>query len=230
MKGAFLAVLGISLATLVAVPAHAGTVDIGGGWSASWPASLDGLVAITDHNVNSVVVVPNTGGQTGVIFQKTAEFTQGPVLGVFPTIPITFTQTAVNAAEWLIIDDEIITNSTGVDWTDFHMLLVDGGNAVFDPARTTGGDGPIGWTIDPFQQAQFTTPELLDIWDGVVPNGTQWNPGDGATDGLLFIDVTLGGEGNFTTFTLKETPTPEPASLALMLIGGAMVLRRRHTS
>lgn len=205
---------------------------MGGGWQASWDASLDPYVDITDFAQNTVATVPGTGGAEALIFEKTAEFIQGPQLGVFPPIAITFTQTALDATRFLVIDDEIITNSTGVDWLDFHMLLLDSGDVVFDPARTSGGTGPINWTIDPFLQAAFTTPTTLDIWDGVIPDGMQWNPGDGASDGQLFIDVTLSEDlGNPTTFILKEQPTiPEPASFALLALGGAFLLRRRHSS
>jgi hypothetical protein len=205
--------------------AQAGFVDIGGGWSAQWDNSLDGLV-----DINPVTVISTPDGDA-VVIQKSATFTQGPVNGVFPSIPIVFAQTAANAAEFIVIDDEIIRNLTGVDWTDFHMDLVDGGNAVYDPARTaaSGGAGPIGFTVLPFQQAAFSGDlERLDIWDGVVPHGAFWFPGDGITDGQLWIDVAPGSDPiEFTTFVLKETPTPEPGSLALLALGSGLLLRRR---
>ena len=47
-------------------------------------------------------------------------------------------------------------------------------------------------------------------------------------DGELFIDVVSATEEpSYTVFTLKETPTPEPATLGLLLIGGLALLSRR---
>ncbi|MEP0848595.1 MAG: PEP-CTERM sorting domain-containing protein, partial [Phycisphaerae bacterium] len=62
--------------------------------------------------------------------------------------------------------------------------------------------------------------------DAIIPNGGIWFPGDGASDGELVIDVTTHAQAPFTVFTLKETPTPEPSSV-LLLVAGAALLRRR---
>ncbi len=226
-KGKASHVLGsIFVCAIVAVSAQAAVVDLGAGWQATWDDSLDGLV-----DINVVTTIDLGGGELAIIIQKSAEFTQGPVNGVFPTIPIQFQQTAFPAAAHIVIDDEIITNNTGFDWTDFHLDLLDGGDVVFDPVRTaaSGGALPIGWTIDPFTNAVFSGDLMrLDIDGGVVPDGGVWFPGDGATDGQLWIDMTVATEAPFTVFTLKETPTPEPASLMLLMLGaGAMALRRR---
>lgn len=206
---------------LFGATALAGTVNIGGGWQASWDNSLDGLVQVVSQGVV---------GDT-VFIQKAAEFTQGPdQFGLFPSIPITFTQIAPGAVPNIGILDEIITNSTGVDWTDFHMVLVDGGDAAFDPIATlnSGGDPPIGWTIAPFTQAAFSDGNMrLDISGGVVPNGTQWFPGDGASDGTLFIATVPHAAEPFTVFTLKETPTPEPGTLVALGLAALAVRRRR---
>lgn len=210
-----------TVCALVVASAHAGTVNIGGGWQASWDDSLDGLVQIIPQGVV---------GDT-VLIQKSAEFTQGPdQFGLFPSIPITFTQKEPDAVPNIGILDEIITNSTGVDWTDFHMILVDGGDAAFDPNATmnSGGDPPIGWTIAPFTQAAFSDNNMrLDIYGGVVPNGSQWFPGNGISDGTLFIKTVPHEQAPFTVFTLKETPTPEPGTLAALLLGGLLLRRRR---
>jgi hypothetical protein len=212
---------------------YSGTVPLSGpgfdcGWSASWDASLDGLV--------DVVAQGQVGGIC--VIEKAAEFTQGPSLltGLFPSIVITFTQTTQNAAPVIAINDEILTNSTGVLWTDFHMIIVDDGDAVFDPAATaaSGGGGPIGWTIGPqFTNAAFSDGDTrLDIFDGPgVPDGTQWFPGDGATNGELFVNLAThdidGGEAPLV-WSLKETPTPEPGTLALLALGGGLAAARRR--
>ncbi|HMQ16011.1 MAG TPA: hypothetical protein PKC49_08565 [Phycisphaerae bacterium] len=213
--------LGAAMALSLAASAHAGSIDIGGGWRAAWDASLDGYVQIISNGVVG----------DAVFIQKSAEFTQGPdQFGFFPAIPITFTQIEANAVHNIVIQDEIITNSTGHDWTDFHFDIIDAGDAWFDPVApaNSGGAPPIGWTIDPFTQAAFS-PDLmrLDVWDGVVPNGTQWYPGDGLSNGDLWISVVPHAEAPFTVFTLKETPTPEPTTLLTLAMGGLLLRRRR---
>lgn len=191
--------------------AQAGMVDIGGGWTASWDPGLDPYVDIQSFGV--------TGD--AVVIEKSAEFTSFP-----QNVDITFVQTATDAVPYIVIDDEIITNSTGVDWTDFHMEIV--GNGAFDPAQTGGGGGPIGFTIAPFTQASFQNNDtLLNIDGGVVPNGTQWFPGDGATNGLLYIDARPTAASP-NTFILREYPTPTPGSFGLLALGGLVATRRRR--
>ena len=153
--------IGAIAALVVSTAAYAGSVDLAGGWRASWDPALDGLVDILDNG--------SVAGAT--FFQKTAEFLDGSVNGIFPSIEITFTQIDADAVGTLVIQDEIITNSTGEDWTDFH-LEVNGGDAAFDPIATANSPGPlpIGWAIAPFQQAQFANGDtLLDIFEGKKP-------------------------------------------------------------
>jgi hypothetical protein len=153
---------------------------------------------------------------------------------VIPPILIQFQQIAPSAAAHIVIDDEMLTNSTGVTWTDFHIELVNlSGGAVFDPVKTaaSGGTGPIGWTVEPFALAVFSSNlKKLDIWDGQVPSGETWFPGDGAHDGQLWIDVTP-DQNNSCSFVLVEQPTttgiPEPATLCLLALGGLAIIRRR---
>ena len=205
----------LSLACVGATPAAAGVVDLGGGWEASWDASLDNLVTFETVDIAGDVL----------IVQKTARFTQPPVGVMFPSIPIVFRQVAWPAATQIVIDSESIQNSTGVDWTDFHLILL-GGNAVFDPVSTanSGGPAPIGWKIDPFAQAAFDANlKRLDIWGGLVPDGGLWQPGIDPAGGGLWINA-FPNPDVFTSFTLKETPTPEPAAMVLLASGGAVIL------
>ncbi len=209
-------------ALCVCASAQAGFVNLGSsGWRAEWDSSLD-------PHVNITVVAQD---QDAVYIQKEAEFTQGPVNGVFPSIPIVFRQIAFPAVTNIVIDREVILNNTGFNWSDFHIDLLDGGDAVFNPAATaaSGGGGPIGFSVAPFLDAAFGAGDTrLDIENGVVANGTFWTPGssDVAPD-QLWISVNPHASAPFTIFTMKETPTPEPASLVLLALGGAAVIRRR---
>jgi MYXO-CTERM domain-containing protein len=200
----------------VAAPAQAGFVDLNGGWRASWDDALDGFVDIYSHGVVG----------DAVFIEKSAEFRDGPAGGVFAPIDIVFTPISPNAVGSIVIDDEIIHNSTGADWLDFHMELI-GDAAVFDDVSTegSGGPGPIGFSVDPFTVAAFSGDlRRLDISGGVVPDGTSWFPG--VAGGQLWIDVA---PGIVTTFTLRETPSvPGPGSLALLALGGLLTIRRRR--
>jgi len=211
--------------------------DSGGndsGWAAWFDSSLDPFVDVSANLVDT--------GQDAVFIHLTKEFRQGSENGVFPSIPIVFAQVSPNAVSNIVIDDEIIINSTGQDWTDFHMSLMDHGDARFDADKTanSGGTGPIGFSLGPFTQAQFVPDSggnltTLNIFSGVVPTGTPWFPGSGANDGQLWISVNT--EPGSTIFTLLETPTmtaavplPTSAWMGIALLGGGGILaavRRR---
>ena len=211
----------ITLATAMilalATTASAGVKVLGtSGWVASWNPSFDSPTQLVDVAVFGVV-------GDAVFIQKSIEFTQGldPNTGTFPGVPIHFTQVLPGAVGNIVVDDEIILNSTGNDWFDFHMELTGDPSAVFDPAATLASSGPppIGFTIDPFTTAEFANGNrLLNVNGGTVPNGGFWFPGDGLTNGQLWINVTPSPSSG-VVFTLTETPTvPEPGSAALVAI------------
>lgn len=190
-----------------AMTASAGVVILGNsGWQASWDDALGSRV---DINVDAVT------GQA-VLIEKAAEFTS------FAPIDITFTQIAANAVGQIIINDEILTNSTGSPWTDFHMALSGNDSAVFNAAATNAS----GFSIAPFTNLAFApNGKSLDLTGGVVPNGGVYFPG--ATQGELYINVTPNTFQPFASFTLREFPTPEPTTLSLLAIGAAAFFRRR---
>jgi MYXO-CTERM domain-containing protein len=202
--------------------ASAGFVDIGGGWAAQWDASLDPYVSVDALGVEG----------DAVFVRKNAEFIQGPKEpGGFPSIAIVFRQIAWPAVSNIVIEEEVITNSTGTDWTGYRMQLIDHGDAFFDPDATmnSGGPGPIGFDIQPFTTAEFQEDDTrLLIGGGVVPDGDVWRPGSGNDGGQLWITVNPHPEDPFTIFTLKETPLPTPGALALMAFGAAFRARRRR--
>lgn len=208
--------VGIPALLLAAVgTAQAGVVNIGGGWQASWDPSFDGLVQIVSDGVVG----------DSVQIEKSIEYT-----GAFNAVPIVFTQIDMNAVSNIVINDEIITNNSGVDWNGFRMQLIDGGDVAFDVAATagSGGSGPIGFSIAPFTTASFTPDNMqLNIGGGTVVDGSTWFPGSGASDGQLWMNVNL-TPGQFKVFTLKETYIPTPGALALFGIAGVAAKRRRR--
>ena len=221
-----LAVGTILVCALCATPAaQAGSIVLGdSGWEAIWDSSLDGFVDI------AVDVVTDNA----VFIEKSAEFTQGPGPGGFPAIAIVFRQIAFPAVTQIVINDEIIANSTGVDWTDFHMILLDGGDATFNPGLTNASGGGMGFSTSPFDNQMFND-DNTEFWvdgfglgpngsDAVVPAGGIWFPG---LIGELYIDVVPHTSAPFALFTLKETPTPEPATGLLLMLAAAVCIRRR---
>jgi hypothetical protein len=199
------------------------------GWQASWDSSLNPFV---DVAVDAVT-------ENAVFIQKTAEFIQGKVPAGFPTIPITFTQIKADAVKQIVINDEVITNSTGSDWTGFQFQLLDGNDVAFNPDMTNASAGGNGFSSSPFDNQIFGPDNQAYLVDGlglssgggnaVIADGTQWFPGDGAHDGELYIDVVTGDgslEDPFTVFTLKETPSfvPEPSTICLLVMGGLILL------
>ena len=159
---------------------------------------------------------------------------QPPEDGVFPSNIIQFRQRLDDAhtAPIIQITSEAVTNSTGQDWTDYHFAVM--GDAVaFNKTTTdnslfsiepftikTWGDAPAGWASN--------YARTLDLSGGVVSYGDSFFPG--STLGRLYIEVDLAGDSP-VEFTLTQTPTPEPATLGLLAIGGAaVVLRRRRAT
>jgi hypothetical protein len=210
------AVVGL-VALAVGASASAWTEPFGG---SGWQASGEGA-----GGINFIAWVDDT-----VFIQKFAEFTQGPdEFGLFPSIPIVFEQVAPSTVNEIVIVDEILTNSTGVDWTEFHWDILDGGgNAWFY-------SGPDFMFESTPLSNQYFSPDSTSFWvdgyglgpggsDAVVPDGSVWFPGDGAIGGELIMEVVSTGS---TVFTLDQYPVPEPGTLALLAVGAIGALRRR---
>lgn len=203
------------------------------GWQASWDSSLDPFV---DISVDAVT-------DDAVFVQTTAEFAQRNGPTGFPAVPVTFRQIEADAVERIVINDEIITNSTGSDWTGFGFELLDGDDAAFNPELTGASAGGSGFYPSPFDTQTFDGDERTFSVDGlglgsgggnaVIADGSHWFPGNGASDGELYIDV-ITGDGTlgdpFTVFTLTQTPSlvsePPAAVLAVIATLGFLALSR----
>ena len=138
-------------------------------------------------------------------------------------ISIKFEQRLADAVDVIRIAEEAVTNLTGVPWTDYHWKLIDvtGGVAFFD---TTD---PGNFSVSPFTNKNLQS-DLLEADGGVVPAGGLFAPGYGS--GPLYIVTDPAGQ-QMVNFTLVQYPTPEPATMSVLVLGAAALLirrRRRH--
>jgi hypothetical protein len=159
--------------------------------------------------IDFIQVIENT-----IFLQKSAEFRQPSINGSFAPIVIHFIQTGPSTVDSLVMDDEIISNSTGELWNGFLMFFQGNSSASFNPQMTSasGGGGPIGFSIDPFTNATFIdTNRRLVISGGTVEDDDVWWPGGGLNDGQLWINVQSGAQGSFSSFDLNEQPMGAPA-------------------
>lgn len=193
-------------------------VDPSTGMSAGWQVEVfnEGMVDIVTDFVSireNIVVIEKFAE-----FVEIDEFTGQPV-----PVNLTFTQIGDddNTVSKIVITDEIIINNTGQDWIDFEHILVNGGDAVWNPGQM----GTL--SIDPFTSDEFLDGNTIyRQFDGVVPDGTTWTPG--LKSGGFVIDVDLSGDDPLV-FSLKEAPSvPAPGVLGLLAISGLAAGRRRR--
>lgn len=198
--------------------ALAGTIDLGGGWRANWPTLPGGLDIQVDQLTPEFVKV-----------RIIKDFTAPPSGGVFEPRLIDFVQIKPDAetVPQIIITQETISNQTGSPWTDYHWAVFNQGEVWFKVPESAGFD------VSPFTNKVFSDPYLifndpnratdLDVDGGLVPAGGTFLPGAAAGDLCIGIDLTASLP---VSFTFKQFPTPEPASLALVALS-VVALRRR---
>lgn len=113
-----------------------------------------------------------------------------------------------------------LNNDTNFAWTDFHIDLI-----------PVPGFGPIVVYPGSVGSSRFSDFVVTNNPDGSAE--IDWFTDAGAGDTpveigqfvSLFFTFNIPGT---VAFTMIQTPTPEPASLALMLIGGLALARRRR--
>jgi len=202
------------------------TVPLVNGEDSGWSATYDD--SFIDISVDQV----NVQGDF-VLIEISKEFTIGPnpVTGQYPPLTIDLAQRLSDAqtVSTIRINDEIIRNRTGTDWTDFHWQLFDGGDVWFDVAASTqfGIQPPPHFQTQVWQTlpGDATKADGLTVLDGLVVDGSSYFPG--VDDGDLVMAVNLDGEGA-VSFTFKQFPTPEPTTIALMAIGSSVLALRRR--
>lgn len=212
------AAFGALVALAIAAPhALGGSVEFGG-WRANWE---NGRI---DIKVDTVT-------KDYALIQVFKDFVEPPRNGVFPPLLIDFLQINPdpNTVPRIIINDETISNQTGVPWTDFHWTVANMGDAWFNVPLSAAFD------VRPFRSKRFSDPGNvfndpnnkatdLDAFDGVVPANGSFFPG--LAGGELVIDTNLTPQYP-VSFTLKEYPTPEPGSILLLSLASAWCRRRR---
>jgi hypothetical protein len=211
--------------------AQATTVALGtSGWTATWPTGLNVALTVTGQTANSVTIT------------KTVTFNN------LSSIPIVFQQTSTTATDFIVVDQENVTNSSGSDWSGFRFIILGSSTGTladpqFDTVQTNVNAAG-GFSIDPFTTSGYfdnsgitlITPRMLEVGGGAVANGGTWTPG--AKSGALWIHAGPSAAGT-AAFTFKEEPLdgqiiPLPTSAAaglsglagLALIGVVRRLRR----
>jgi len=181
---------------LVGMDGNGNTISSGWTWDvSSAQAPLVNLVFIKSVN-------------GAFYFEKDAEL----VTANEPLV-ITFNKISESASN-LVINDETVTNHTGVDWNAFRMELSSGntdGTPNFVFVTSDGSPGIGDFSIDPFTSFQFYNQNSgLLVNGGVVHNGETWFPGSESNTGLAIMNT----QGVHQTFTLKEIPVAIPLPAA----------------
>jgi hypothetical protein len=193
-------------ALLPAGTAFGGTiVELGFGWEAIVPENTTLLVNFGDTELRLLVL------------EKFSEF------NVTQPVSITFIQNDldVNTATRIVITAAEIVNLTGETWVEFHETLT--GDAVMFNQEVTENSG---FTFDPFTTASYNpNGHEVVFTGGRLNSGDTWLPGLDA--GGLVIDVELSGAD--VSFILEQMPIiPTPGSMALLAMGGALLIPQRR--
>ena len=108
-----------------------------------------------------------------------------------------------------------VDNDTNFAWTDYHIKVTRNQPFTIDTAGTPGSD----WT------------------NTIIPVSLQGSDYVGEIDYFAGTPIPVGGSGHFqfkvsfsndAHFIIQQVPTPEPASLSLLAVGGLMLLRRKR--
>lgn len=181
-----------------------GTDAFGNTINSGWTASYSDAYQAAGWNVSLAFRGLSADGSQ-FYFEKDATFMSPAGDGV-NGLEILFQKTDPNAKE-LVINDEILQNQTGVDWTAFQWKLVSGGTAAFTFAPTNGTAD--GFAISPYTSMSFAdSNQTLNFSGGTVANNQTWFAGANSATGIAIVS------GSADSFALKETPVAIPLPAA----------------
>lgn len=130
------------------------------------------------------------------------------------------TDTETDPIVWLV---QSVDNATTFAWTDYHIAI-----GMDKPFSIIGVVAPPDWTWI------ITAPAAGQPLPGHPSPGTGWV---GMVDFYAGSPIAIGSSGNFglvlqfdgsVQFCTEQYPTPEPATLALLLCGGLFLRRSRR--
>jgi hypothetical protein len=227
----------------------------------SSPASHAGILVDFDPLGSDVILI---GGFLNALNNDNANNANlGPILDAqatpfnwvaigknFPTLnPIDISLTVAptgGTTEYFFV--EVVRNSTGFNWSDYHLELGTGSGSSFVPLSNLGaanlgldfdtpdqdpaveslflGGGPI------FSVVQHQS-DAIRLQGGVIPISA---PGAGIED-LAFITYSLDvpdlAGSDIYTFTLRQYPSVVPEPTSMLLLGGGLLgafMRRKKST
>lgn len=160
------------------------------GWTVTVPDSSAGDVTLRFSSAS--------GNRFFFVKDATIRSTTDPLI-------LTFTRTSTSAPE-LVIQNEILLNSSGSDWSGFRTFLSSGstgGTPQFSFVTSDNAPGLGDFNIDPFTSFSFLSQNTeLFVNGGTVAKGDTWRPGSASGTGLAIVT----SNSSATTFQLKELP------------------------
>jgi len=178
--------------------------------------SAFGWMAELDPGVDLTILSTSNNGIT-LSLEKTADFTSGVNAdGFIEPLVIAFRQVASNAVPNISIDNEVVTNDSGSDWSGFRFI-VEGGVANNGAVPHFDTAASAGFSTDPFAVSAFSSDSKeLTATGGTLPSGAfpanLFRPGEAS--GALVIAADPFTSGNVAqTFVFKEQPIAGSTSL-----------------